>query len=347
MHHDPGFLPWHRAYLLSFENAMRQIPGCGSITLPFWDITQLAPDWLFAEPFASYPYPADLGAGYSKGDITTRNDASAIQAKMKASGVYTYIFNSTKTGWWDDYNGYWSRAAYTTIIAAHDNGHNSTGSTMSDQSVASFDPIFWFFHCNWDRLWWVWQNAVQATSQNGINQVIRKSTDRTSYALFNSTDEVAKLPPFPQLAVDTIDSAGSLDVGYGSPAVPPTAAVPAIRSMAVMTDENGTVDTDQVIVSVKGVNRLKIPGSFNVHLLKDGKPIATSGFFQPAEPEKCATCVRNAYAHFEFDFPLAAITGGKLSVEFEPLQRDLVGTRISPQAIDNPTIEVQYPLRTE
>jgi hypothetical protein len=28
MHHIPGYNPWHRAYLVGFENALRSVPGC-------------------------------------------------------------------------------------------------------------------------------------------------------------------------------------------------------------------------------------------------------------------------------------------------------------------------------
>lgn len=31
------FPTWHRAYLLRLENALQKIPGCGHVTLPFWD----------------------------------------------------------------------------------------------------------------------------------------------------------------------------------------------------------------------------------------------------------------------------------------------------------------------
>jgi tyrosinase len=33
------FPTWHRAYLYRLENALRSIPGCESVTLPFWDET--------------------------------------------------------------------------------------------------------------------------------------------------------------------------------------------------------------------------------------------------------------------------------------------------------------------
>lgn len=36
-HGNVLFPSWHRAYLLRLEDAMRAIPGCGDVTLPFWD----------------------------------------------------------------------------------------------------------------------------------------------------------------------------------------------------------------------------------------------------------------------------------------------------------------------
>ena len=36
-HENILFPTWHRAYLLRFENALRKIPNCENVTLPFWD----------------------------------------------------------------------------------------------------------------------------------------------------------------------------------------------------------------------------------------------------------------------------------------------------------------------
>ena len=36
--HDTILFPtWHRIYLFHFENALRSIPGCQDVTLPYWD----------------------------------------------------------------------------------------------------------------------------------------------------------------------------------------------------------------------------------------------------------------------------------------------------------------------
>ncbi len=41
-HGNVLFPTWHRAYLLRLEDALRSIPGCGDVSLPFWDETSVA-----------------------------------------------------------------------------------------------------------------------------------------------------------------------------------------------------------------------------------------------------------------------------------------------------------------
>jgi tyrosinase len=36
-HHFYGFLPWHRYHNIFVENALRSVPGCEDVTLPYWD----------------------------------------------------------------------------------------------------------------------------------------------------------------------------------------------------------------------------------------------------------------------------------------------------------------------
>ena len=43
-HEGPGFLPWHRAYLLYFETEMQYLLGDPSFALPYWDWTKQDPN---------------------------------------------------------------------------------------------------------------------------------------------------------------------------------------------------------------------------------------------------------------------------------------------------------------
>jgi tyrosinase len=52
-HMSAAFLPWHREFLLLFENALRQVSGNPNITIPYWDWTDpnstaavFAPDFM-------------------------------------------------------------------------------------------------------------------------------------------------------------------------------------------------------------------------------------------------------------------------------------------------------------
>jgi tyrosinase len=352
LHHVPGYNPWHRAYMLSFENALRSVPGCEQVTLPYWDITTPFPDFLKAAPFDKYTLPQDIGGGFKRGYVTARFDYPAIQNNLQMYDVTADLNRAlTKTDW-EDFHGFWSDAPYNTIIAAHDGGHGSIGPTMANQSVAAYDPIFWFFHANWDRLWWEWQKRVGATELNGLLSTINKETDAASYQIF-TIPVLQSLAPFTSqsIALDSvkvIDSVNSLGVDYAPPHARPSLVAFALKTnRAVSIDRSASTTGQRATVTVSGINRLKIPGSFAVHLLKDGKPLASRFMFQPDEVEKCEKCVKNAIAHFDFDLPLAEVSGGKLHVEVEPVDKTFVGARFPVKLMGHPTISVHLPLQTD
>jgi tyrosinase len=349
-HHVPAYNPWHRAYLVSFENALRSVPGCENVTLPYWDITTPFPDVLKSPPFDSYTLPKGIGQGFNAGYVTTRYSYPDIEQNLLDQSVTADLNRAlTKTDW-EDFHGLFAGAMNNTIIAAHDGGHVSIGDTMADQDVAAFDPVFWFFHANWDRLFWKWQQQMQATNLNGLLSTINQNKDPLSYQIFTVAPLETLAPFTANLQLNTlaiIDSANSLDVDYQEP---PAAAeltmLPKVQR-AIAASQQFSVQTEKVNVRVEGLNRLKIPGSFKVHLLKDGKPIASRAFFQPSEVEKCETCVNNAVVHFDFELPLEAVQGGKLGVWVEPVNKKVVGDRFPNKLMGNPTVDVRFLLTTE
>ena len=160
LHHQDLYNPWHRVYLRHFEDALRTVPGCaGVLTLPYWDVTSAPPDFLFQPPFNSYDVPVDIGSpDLFPGHPTTRQDAATIQQGMTDRDVSGAITQALRSPIWHDFNDFVNPGS---IVAAHD-GHLAIGGTMPMQEIAAFDPIFWFFHSNWERLWWEWQQIMQA-----------------------------------------------------------------------------------------------------------------------------------------------------------------------------------------
>lgn len=154
------FLPWHRAYLLYFERAIRdQAPPNVKVALPWWDWTsprshsigvptafsitnvngQLNPlfsAWIFA-PTANPPISR----------MTRRFPGNPAQ--LPSSAFVNGVLNLTH------FNDFSSQ-----MEDLHDFVHGWTGGSLGDMGnlgTAAWDPIFWSHHCAIDRLWYLWQ----------------------------------------------------------------------------------------------------------------------------------------------------------------------------------------------
>lgn len=214
-HHDTLYHPWHRAYVRTFEEALRSVPGCAEVTLPYWDVTAAPPDFLYAAPFDSYTLPCDVhldeddpDRSYPAGYRTLRNPAATVLAGVDDQLIPAAI------SW-----------------HPHDSAHVATGPTMS-VPAAAFDPIFWFFHCNWDRLWWEWQQAMQATSQWSFRSTV--TSGQTEFLV--ATGNVLEGTDPYKRAEQLIDLA-SAGVGYAAPQT--TAVVLAPEPSFVGSDVAG------------------------------------------------------------------------------------------------------------
>ncbi len=337
-HHVNNYNPWHRAYLHSFENALRSVPGCENVTLPYWDFgnTSEFPELFTKEPFASYTLPEAVSANYQKGYTTSRFAVSHILEGFK-NQVQPQTLFALKQKTWELFNGF-NAQGYYGIIGGHDDGHVTTGPTMADQGVAAFDPIFWFFHANWDRLWWKWQQEMQATT---LETFISTVTDASNLAFFQ-VPALEILPPFEQKTTEVIDLVANLDTDYQHPASETLTTEKALRFFGSLPATNAiSIDVDNTSVRVKGINRLKIPGSFIIRLQKNGEDIAWKGFFQPAEPETCTNCSANALINMDFRLPISKVEGGKLGIVIEPMDKEMTGDRISLKAVGDPTIHAR------
>jgi tyrosinase len=173
------FLPWHRAYLYTFEKALQdQVQG---VTVPFWD-WRIGPGQLPSIPLAFsiqtvngqpntfFAFHMKFGPKQPIDRDTRRFPGSAISPDQTYSlptpDDITNLINQNSH--FDDFsdalqnihNSIHMWTGGSTII----NGKVVSGD-MTDLSYAAFDPIFWSHHCMIDRVWWMWQQ------QYGINQI--------------------------------------------------------------------------------------------------------------------------------------------------------------------------------
>lgn len=327
MHHVDGYNPWHRVYVNTFENALRSVPGCADITLPYWDITEPVPAVLYEAPFANYTLPVRLNDDYPQGYVTQRYDAVTIEQNLSiAPSVPSDITAALASSRWGAFH---LGQFQGNIIAGHDDGHDSCGATMGDQSVAAYDPIFWFFHCNWERMWQSWQVLASANTIPGFVSTLDGDTDWLGLVL----------DPFP---IDGEQTIVWPDVTYDQLAGEGKLMTAAVEGHAAGERAFRVAATSQVSLRVKDIDRMNIEGTFVVWLMADGKRIARRAFFQPRAPRQCTTCQKQALISLDFRLDQDLITGRSLSIEIEA-SAPAGGAKVAiPLAqAGNPTINVR------
>jgi tyrosinase len=334
LHHEERFNPWHRVYITKFEDALRSVPGAEAVTLPYWDITQPPPDFLFEPPFASYTLPVDVHPDYPMGHATTRFDVDSIVQNVAARGIAATIDHAMGQPTWEAFITYVGLG----IEAAHDDGHMATGMTLSKPDTAAFDPIFWLFHSNWDRLWWEWQQVV-----DGTTVVTFRSTIAGSAAFLDPPFN--DLRPFAETADQTIDLS-AMGISYAPPATrtPDFAPVLRLATAGSLRAAEGirVAETQQASVRLKGIDRLSIPGSFTALLRADGEVIGQRGFFQSSEPQDCATCRERAKIDLDFLVDVDQLRGRALTASIELASPDPeLGSTIPLTACGNPTLNAR------
>ena len=169
-HGAPGFLPWHRAYLLDLERELQAFDP--SVALPYWRFDQAAPN-LFTNDF--------IGVSDSLG--TVHFSATNPLQFWKTDGVQG-VNRRPLNGWTPTTQAAPGARTETQTFALgtqypgfrtmegnpHGTAHTVWGGSISSIPTAAKDPLFFLLHCNVDRLWAKWQrqngrfNAAQAAS---------------------------------------------------------------------------------------------------------------------------------------------------------------------------------------
>lgn len=150
------FMPWHRMFVIYFEDIVRKVSGRADFTLPYWDYTssdlskrgilplhfRMASDARFGSLYrADRTSLANTGQPIHK---YQSGDTMDISTAMAAPNYSTY----------GDVQGF-CRAIDSGI---HGRIHVLVGTSknMGALSYSGQDPLFWVHHANIDRMWASW-----------------------------------------------------------------------------------------------------------------------------------------------------------------------------------------------
>jgi hypothetical protein len=380
-HHIHPFLAWHRAYILQFENALRTIPGCEEVTLPYWDISDDRYPDIFSEgPFAAYKVPQEFLKQYPEeagtanqpftpdGSIKRNDPATYNEEKWKylrdathdpTNANKVYLDKIIQLPSWNAFNGLDTKGNYVvkseSLMHAHDMIHNANGLTTASQDVTGFEPVFWLFHANWDRLMWQWQKLHHTTNVEDFKKNVQACGDNTDWIDGPGLNIIDPFTKTLGLTVDQTIDLNKMGVNYVEPPLPLTmpenfSATEMSLNRSANKGQSGKSEFklnnfSHVSLRIKNVDRLKIPGAFTVSLYLSKELLQMRFFFQATKPGNCANCVKQALVSFDFEFEYEKLqkADGKVRVEVQLSRADEEGNRpvIPFKEIGNPTINIR------
>eukprot|EP00401_Gymnodinium_catenatum_P083219 CAMPEP_0117551868 /NCGR_PEP_ID=MMETSP0784-20121206/49411_1 /TAXON_ID=39447 /ORGANISM="" /LENGTH=527 /DNA_ID=CAMNT_0005348917 /DNA_START=110 /DNA_END=1693 /DNA_ORIENTATION=+ len=358
-HNSQLFFPWHRPYIILFEDELRRVAQDDTITLPYWDFTSgKIPDVFFEAPFNHFSSKSEFpSAKYDEATqtyVTQRNSAKDI------SDGYTdeKVAEHTRFGYaqpiWERFTGWYPRTSTLkkATMNAHNQGHNQVGVTMQNSLYSPFDPIFWFYHCNWDRVLWGWQTNFNAIHRDNFAQRLMENGNWLTEGGGLGLVPFQILSNYEVQAVDQNDQhlcAASVDVldntlfGVAYDNIPNVEISDTpLRISAGIAVHLPFNLSDHALVEVNNLNRIEIEGNFNVSLYADGRLLDRLSFLQATQPRECPNCVSRQIVNFEFTVLTADITGKALHVKITNASD---GSEIDPFTIGVPEIVVKHGFR--
>ncbi|XP_046862769.1 uncharacterized protein LOC124456338 [Xenia sp. Carnegie-2017] len=195
IHRKQFFLPWHRWFILQYENLLREI-DC-RVTVPYWDWSQEA-----GRPFSSSVWSASSAGLGDDGSPSTNcvktgpfrdsqwslplssgeNDrclkrrfrgrvpnAAAVKELLKRPSIQFHNFEMSLRRFF------------------HDSVHCNIGGTMCSNNSA-FAPEFFLHHGFVDKLWWDWQNKGSSFKFHSYFQLQNSLMSQTSHRPRDLTD---------------------------------------------------------------------------------------------------------------------------------------------------------------
>jgi Common central domain of tyrosinase. len=163
-----NFLPWHRAYILKLEKLLQQVES--DVSLPWWDWrskrsrVEGIPKALSDTKTDNKLNPLNKFHMNIRGNDKEGNRVNINRDTFRSTGDVLDLGNRQgmlKFNQQDvpelyrlsDFRQFSERLR----IGWHNFIHVWVGGDMSAVQTAAYDPIFYFHHCNVDRIWAIWQ----------------------------------------------------------------------------------------------------------------------------------------------------------------------------------------------
>ncbi|MER8513706.1 tyrosinase family protein [Mesorhizobium sp. M1060] len=161
-HGGPGFLPWHRVYLLDFERELQAIDP--EVTLPYWRFDRAAPN-VFNRAFMGVPNQAN-NVQFAASNPLVGWVAFGLPGIDRGRGVGPQTVPSLLSEPQTLSLGGMPNPTFGNFASMQGNPHGRAHMTHSvgwitNPTTAPRDPIFFLLHCNVDRLWAKWQWAAK------------------------------------------------------------------------------------------------------------------------------------------------------------------------------------------
>jgi tyrosinase len=195
-HQSWYFFPWHRAYLLTFEDILRGViqsmNGPSDWALPYWNYSNTN------DPNATNVPDAFLARTLPDGSknplfVTARFGTSVAPEDVEltdriADNHFTGVDSGPSIGVGGPKTKFSLRGNQEGLVEAqpHDLVHSDVGQggLMSSTSTAGLDPIFWLHHANIDRLWQVWLARDPRNKNPTDSDWLNGPTVTRSFALY-------------------------------------------------------------------------------------------------------------------------------------------------------------------
>lgn len=186
-HRGPAFGPWHRELLKLYEQELQNAAGDPNLTLPYWNWTK---DQSAADP--GFPFTTDFlggdGAGNPQDQVMTGAFSQAsgwtLNCDEEGFGYLRRHFGGDGPGLptpasvqtalnivpydKDPWNQTAMASGFRNTLEGwigprqiHNSVHRWIGGSMQPGTSPN-DPVFFFHHCNIDRLWAVWEQKNPA-----------------------------------------------------------------------------------------------------------------------------------------------------------------------------------------